>query len=75
LTKAALGNIIKLRLFQNFSFGTATFKNAVLQGFSLKTARAFGSSLFQNRAPGCAGNVSAQSISFGTGSIDFFVKI
>jgi hypothetical protein len=25
----------QLTLFQNFSFGTTTFKNAVLQGFSL----------------------------------------
>ncbi|MDR1574617.1 MAG: hypothetical protein LBS37_01305, partial [Treponema sp.] len=39
-------------------------KNAVLQGFSLKNCK----SLVQNRAPGYAGNVSAQSISFGTGS-------
>jgi hypothetical protein len=39
-------------------------KNAVLQGFSLKNCK----SLVQNRAPGYAGNVSALSISFGTGS-------
>jgi hypothetical protein len=44
-------------------------KNAVLQGFSLKNCM----SLVQNRAPGYAGNVSAQSISFGTGSnVSFF---
>jgi hypothetical protein len=35
-----------MRLFQNFSFGTATFKKAVLQGFSLKNCK----SLSQNRA-------------------------
>jgi hypothetical protein len=38
---------------------------AVLQGFKPEKPQ----SLFQNRAPGCAGNVSARSISFGTGSI------
>jgi hypothetical protein len=46
----------------------ADLSNLRFAGFSLKTARAFGSSLFQNRAPGCAGNVGAQPISFGTAS-------
>jgi hypothetical protein len=57
---------IKLRLFQTSVLEQQPLKNAVLQGFSLKNCK----SLVQNRAPGYAGNVSVQSISFGTGSID-----
>jgi hypothetical protein len=65
--------ILIYEAFPKLQFWESTLKFAVLQGFSLKTARAFGSSLFQNCAPGCAGDVSAQSISAnlwfdGTGS-------
>jgi hypothetical protein len=54
-----------MRLSQNFSFGKAALRFAVLQSFKPEKPQ----SLSQNRAPGCAGDVSAQSISFGIGSI------
>jgi hypothetical protein len=51
--------------FPKLQFWESTLKFAVLQGFKPEKPQ----SLSQNRAPDRAGNVSAQSNSFGTGSI------